>query len=140
SPLPASPPRRCSSFTAKSAAGSCCWRSTASPPPEPRPATRRESAAMRQECRYPRTGSISRPSLAAPVVPPLPGSPPMSLYDDITATIGNTPIVRLNRIAPPHVQLYVKVESFNPGGSVKDRLALAIILDAERRDLLRPGD
>ncbi|UNK41764.1 cysteine synthase A [Luteimonas sp. S4-F44] len=64
----------------------------------------------------------------------------MALYDSILDTIGNTPIVRLNRLAPPHVALYAKVESFNPGGSVKDRLALAIVLDAERRGLLKPGD
>ncbi len=64
----------------------------------------------------------------------------MSLHDDITSTIGNTPIVRLNRIAPAHVDLHAKVESFNPGASVKDRLALAIILDAEDKGLLKPGD
>ena len=64
----------------------------------------------------------------------------MALYDDITATIGDTPIVRLRRVAPPNVALYAKVEAFNPGGSVKDRLALAIILDAEARGLLQPGD
>ncbi|HET8818603.1 MAG TPA: cysteine synthase A, partial [Xanthomonadaceae bacterium] len=64
----------------------------------------------------------------------------MAIFDDITATIGDTPVVRLRRIAPAHVTLYAKVESFNPGGSVKDRLALAIILDAERRGLLQPGD
>jgi cysteine synthase A len=61
------------------------------------------------------------------------------IYDNILATIGNTPVVRLNRIAPKHVEMYVKVESFNPGGSVKDRLAFAIINDAERRGVLRPG-
>ncbi|BBD79306.1 cysteine synthase A [Aerosticca soli] len=61
------------------------------------------------------------------------------IYDSILDTIGNTPIVRLHRLAPAHVELYVKVESFNPGGSVKDRLALAIILDAERRGALKPG-
>ena len=64
----------------------------------------------------------------------------MALYDSILDTIGNTPIVKLHRIAPAHVTLYAKVESFNPGGSVKDRLALAIVLDAEARGLLRPGD
>ena len=64
----------------------------------------------------------------------------MPLFDDISATIGDTPIVRLQRVAPAHVTLYAKVESFNPGGSVKDRLALAIILDAEQRGLLKPGD
>ena len=60
-------------------------------------------------------------------------------YDSILDTIGNTPIVRLHRIAPKHVTLYAKVESFNPGGSVKDRLALAIVLDAEQRGELKPG-
>jgi len=64
----------------------------------------------------------------------------MALYDSILDTIGSTPIVKLQRIAPKHVTLYAKVESFNPGGSVKDRLALAIVLDAEQRGLLKPGD
>lgn len=63
----------------------------------------------------------------------------MPLYDNILDTVGRTPIVKLNRIAPPHVTLYAKVESFNPGGSVKDRLALSVVLDAERRGLLKPG-
>jgi cysteine synthase len=61
------------------------------------------------------------------------------IHDSILDTIGSTPIVKTHRIAPRHVELYVKVESFNPGGSVKDRLALAIILDAERRGALKPG-
>ena len=64
----------------------------------------------------------------------------MALYDSILDTVGNTPIVKLQRIAPKHVTLYAKVESFNPGGSVKDRLALAIVLDAEQKGLLKPGD
>ncbi|MGJ4730419.1 cysteine synthase A [Luteimonas sp. SDU101] len=64
----------------------------------------------------------------------------MALYDSILDTIGNTPIVKLHRIAPAHVTLYAKVEAFNPGGSVKDRLALAIVLDAEARGVLKPGD
>lgn len=64
----------------------------------------------------------------------------MALYDSILDTIGNTPIVKLQRLAPQGVAVYAKVESFNPGGSVKDRLALAIILDAEQRGLLKPGD
>ncbi|TCT26198.1 cysteine synthase A [Thermomonas haemolytica] len=63
----------------------------------------------------------------------------MALYDSILDTIGHTPIVKLQRLAPAHATVYVKVESFNPGGSVKDRLALAIVLDAERRGLLQPG-
>ena len=62
------------------------------------------------------------------------------IHDSILATIGHTPVVRLHRLAPPGVQLYAKVEAFNPGGSVKDRLALAIILDAESRGELKPGD
>jgi len=61
------------------------------------------------------------------------------IYDSILDTIGNTPVVRLNRIAPDHVTIYVKVEAFNPLGSVKDRLALAIIDDAERRGAIAPG-
>ena len=61
-------------------------------------------------------------------------------HDSILDTIGDTPIVRLQRIAPAHVTLYAKLESFNPGGSVKDRLAIAIILDAEAKGLLKPGD
>jgi len=61
------------------------------------------------------------------------------IYDSILDTIGNTPIIRLRRLAPKHVELYVKVEAFNPAGSVKDRLALAIILDAEQRGTLKPG-
>jgi cysteine synthase A len=64
----------------------------------------------------------------------------MALYDSILDTVGSTPIVKLHRIAPKHVTLYAKVEAFNPGGSVKDRLALAIVLDAEARGLLKPGD
>ncbi|MGY0799351.1 cysteine synthase A [Lysobacter sp. A286] len=62
------------------------------------------------------------------------------IYDSILETIGRTPVVRLHRIAPAGVTLYAKVESFNPGGSVKDRLALGIILDAESRGLIKPGD
>jgi cysteine synthase A len=61
------------------------------------------------------------------------------IYNNILETIGNTPIVRLNNMGPDHVELYVKVESFNPLASVKDRLAYAIITDAERRGTLQPG-
>ncbi len=61
------------------------------------------------------------------------------LYDDISQTIGRTPVVRINRLAPAHLKMYVKLEAANPGGSVKDRLALGIIEDAERRGLLKPG-
>lgn len=61
------------------------------------------------------------------------------MYDSILDTIGRTPVVKLKRIPPQHVQIYVKVEAFNPASSVKDRLALAIILDAEQRGTLEPG-
>src|SRR6185369_7188381 len=61
------------------------------------------------------------------------------LYEDISKTIGRTPVVRINRMAPAHVTIYVKLEAANPGGSVKDRLALGIVEDAERRGHLKPG-
>jgi len=63
----------------------------------------------------------------------------MTIYNSILDTIGNTPVVKLHRIAPTHVDFFVKVEAFNPAGSVKDRLALAIVLDAEKRGVLKPG-
>jgi cysteine synthase A len=59
--------------------------------------------------------------------------------NSILETVGNTPVVRINRLAPPHVDLFVKVEAFNPLGSVKDRLAVAILEAAERDGTLRPG-
>ena len=62
------------------------------------------------------------------------------IHDSILDTIGRTPVVRLHRIGPQGIDLYAKVEAFNPGGSVKDRLAIAIILDAEAQGLLKPGD
>jgi cysteine synthase len=61
------------------------------------------------------------------------------IYDSILGTIGRTPIVRINRLAPAHVTMYVKCEFFNPLASVKDRLAIAIIEDAEQRGTLKPG-
>ncbi|MFN9729525.1 MAG: cysteine synthase A [Pseudomonadota bacterium] len=61
------------------------------------------------------------------------------IHDDILGTIGRTPVVRINRLAPPGVEMYVKLEAFNPMSSVKDRLALGIILDAEARGTLKPG-
>jgi cysteine synthase A len=61
------------------------------------------------------------------------------IYDSILGTIGKTPVVRIQRLAPRHVTMYVKCEFFNPLGSVKDRLAIAIIEDAERRGTLKPG-
>jgi cysteine synthase A len=61
------------------------------------------------------------------------------IYDSILGTIGKTPVVRIQRLAPKHVTMYVKCEFFNPLASVKDRLAIAIIEDAERRGTLKPG-
>ncbi|MBO6897541.1 MAG: cysteine synthase A [Shimia sp.] len=60
-------------------------------------------------------------------------------YDSILDTVGDTPVVRLNRIAPQHVNMFVKFEAANPGGSVKDRLALNIIEAAEKDGRLKPG-
>ena len=61
------------------------------------------------------------------------------IYDSILGTIGRTPIVRLRHLAPPDTTIYAKCEFFNPGGSVKDRLAIGIIEDAEARGTLKPG-
>lgn len=61
------------------------------------------------------------------------------IYNNILETIGRTPVVGINRLAPEGIDMYVKVESFNPMGSVKDRLAIGIIEDAERRGVLKPG-
>ena len=61
------------------------------------------------------------------------------IHDSILGTIGNTPVVRVNRLAPAGRTIYVKCEAFNPLGSVKDRLAIALIEDAERRGVLKPG-
>ena len=61
------------------------------------------------------------------------------VHDSILGTIGNTPVVRINRLAPPNTTIYVKCEFFNPMSSVKDRLAIAMIEDAERRGVLKPG-
>ena len=60
-------------------------------------------------------------------------------YANILETVGNTPVVKINRLAPPEINLYVKVEAFNPLGSVKDRLALGVIEDAEKTGRLKPG-
>jgi cysteine synthase A len=60
-------------------------------------------------------------------------------FANILETVGNTPVVRINRLAPEGVNLFVKIEAFNPLGSVKDRLALGVIEDAEQRGTLKPG-
>ena len=61
------------------------------------------------------------------------------IYSNILETIGNTPIVKLNRLSPPGHNIFVKLEFFNPMASVKDRLAIAIIEDAEKSGALKPG-
>src|SRR3954465_7348569 len=63
----------------------------------------------------------------------------MPRYANILQTVGNTPVVKIERLAPPGIDLYVKIEAFNPLGSVKDRLALGVIEDAEGTGKLKPG-
>src|SRR5690348_2438883 len=63
----------------------------------------------------------------------------MTKFANILETVGNTPVVKINKLAPADVNLYVKIEAFNPLGSVKDRLALGVIEDAERSGALKPG-
>src|SRR5258707_5750417 len=63
----------------------------------------------------------------------------MARFASILDTVGNTPVVRINRLAPPHVNLFVKIEAFNPLGSIKDRLALGVIEAAEKSGELKPG-
>src|SRR5512141_612516 len=63
----------------------------------------------------------------------------MAKFENILGTIGNTPVVKINRLGPKGINLYVKVEAFNPLGSVKDRLALGVIETAERDGTLKPG-
>jgi cysteine synthase A len=61
------------------------------------------------------------------------------VYDSVVETIGDTPCIRINNLAPDHVRLYAKAEFFNPAASVKDRLAISIIEEAERSGALQPG-
>src|SRR6058998_2238968 len=63
----------------------------------------------------------------------------MAKFESILGTVGNTPVVRINRLAPAHVNLFAKIEAFNPLGSVKDRLALGVIEAAEHSGQLKPG-
>jgi len=63
----------------------------------------------------------------------------MARFANILETVGNTPVVKINRLAPPGINLFVKIEAFNPLGSVKDRLALGVIEDAEKTGKLKPG-
>ena len=63
----------------------------------------------------------------------------MAKYQSILETVGNTPVVRVKRLAPPGIDLFVKIEAFNPLGSVKDRLALGVIEAGEASGELKPG-
>src|ERR1022692_2426054 len=63
----------------------------------------------------------------------------MAKFENILGTIGNTPVVRINKLGPKGVNLYAKIEAFNPLGSVKDRLALGVIEAAEKSGALKPG-
>src|SRR4026209_2905312 len=63
----------------------------------------------------------------------------MTRYNSILDTVGHTPVVRVNRLGPPGVNLYVKIDAFNPLGSVKDRLALGVMEAAEKSGELKPG-
>ena len=60
-------------------------------------------------------------------------------YANILETVGHTPVVKINKLGPPGINLYVKIEAFNPLGSVKDRLALGVVEDAEKKGTLKPG-
>ena len=71
--------------------------------------------------------------------PPSPRCGPMAKFANILETVGNTPVVKVGKLAPAGIDLYVKIEAFNPLGSVKDRLALGVIEDAEQKGLLKPG-
>ena len=66
-------------------------------------------------------------------------TPRAVIHENVTSLIGNTPIVKINKLAPEGVDMYVKCEYFNPLSSVKDRLALAVIEDAEKSGKLKPG-
>src|SRR5436853_965075 len=63
----------------------------------------------------------------------------MAKFENILGTIGNTPVVKVAKLAPPGINLFVKIEAFNPLGSVKDRLALGVIEAAEKSGQLKPG-
>ena len=63
----------------------------------------------------------------------------MAKFENILGTVGNTPVVKINKLGPKGINLYVKIEAFNPLGSVKDRLALGVIEDAEKSGQLKPG-
>ncbi|KAI9346220.1 cysteine synthase A [Obelidium mucronatum] len=61
------------------------------------------------------------------------------IHDNILSAVGNTPVIRINRLAPEGINMYIKMESLNPGGSVKDRVAVSMLQDAEQQGILKPG-
>jgi len=83
--------------------------------------------------------SVNKAALDMPAAGPTRDALARNRFDSILETIGRTPVVRIKKLAPAHVALYVKIEAFNPMGSVKDRLALGVIEDAERTGRLKPG-
>ena len=87
--------------------------------------------------------TVAKEARDMPVAGPGPGPAREALtrnrFDSILETIGRTPVVRIKKLAPAHVRLFAKIEAFNPMGSVKDRLALGVIEDAERAGRIRPG-
>ena len=83
--------------------------------------------------------TVNKAALEVPAAGPTRDALARNRFDSILETIGRTPVVRIKKLAPAHVALYVKIEAFNPMGSVKDRLALGVIEDAERTGRLKPG-
>jgi cysteine synthase A len=83
--------------------------------------------------------TVNQESRDGPAASPTREALARNRFDSILETIGRTPVVRIKKLAPAHVSLYVKIEAFNPMGSVKDRLALGVIEDAERTGRLKPG-
>src|SRR6202158_690570 len=83
--------------------------------------------------------TVNKAALDVPAAGPTRDALARNRFDSILETIGRTPVVRIKKLAPAHVALYVKIEAFNPMGSVKDRLALGVIEDAERTGRLKSG-
>src|SRR6202140_682327 len=94
---------------------------------------------MRDAFRGGQDMTVNKAALDVPAAGPTGDALARNRFDSILETIGRTPVVRIKKLAPAHVALYVKIEAFNPMGSVKDRLALGIIEDAERAGQLKPG-
>src|SRR6266436_6777291 len=94
---------------------------------------------MRDAFRGVQDMTVNKAALDVPAAGPTRDALARNRFDSILETIGRTPVVRIKKLAPAHVALYVKLEAFNPMGSVKDRLALGVIEDAERTGQLKPG-